>query len=206
MTLPTVGLTGGIASGKSTVARLFQGLGVPVVDADLLAREVVEPGSEGLSEIVRVFGADVLNEDGTLHRKALGARVFADAALRAQLNAITHPRIALAAAERMRELAKMQVPYAIYEAALLVENGMHRGMDALVVVAVDEALQLQRLMLRDGLTEEEARARLSAQAPLAHKLAAADFVIDNAAHLDLTHARVREVHDALLTRVKTRKP
>ncbi len=205
MTLATVGLTGGIASGKSTVARAFEALGVPIVDADLLAREVVEPGSDGLMEIVRVFGADVLNADGTLHRKALGARVFADAALRAQLNGITHPRIALAAAKRMQEIAALHVPYAIYEAALIVENGMHRAMDALVVVAVDEAAQLERLKLRDGLSDDEARARIAAQAPLAHKLAAADFVIDNGADRERTHARVHEVHDALLARVKGKR-
>lgn len=205
MTLPTVGLTGGIASGKSTVARAFEALGVPIVDADLLAREVVEPGSEGLSEIVRVFGADVLNADGTLHRKALGARVFADAGLRAQLNAITHPRIAMAAAKRMQELARMQVPYAMYEAALLVENGMHRAMHALVVVAVDEAEQLARLKLRDGLSDDEARARIAAQAPLAHKLSAAHYVIDNSMERERTIARVIEVHDALLSQLKARK-
>ncbi len=206
MTLPTVGLTGGIASGKSTVARAFEALGVPIVDADLLAREVVAPGSEGLAEVVRVFGADVLNGDGTLHRKVLGARVFANAALLAQLNAITHPRIALAAAERMRAIAQTDVPYAIYEAALIVENGMHRGMEALVVVAVDETTQLARMKLRDGLNDDEARARIAAQAPLAHKLAAADFVIDNSAGLERIHQRVREVHDALLTRLEARKP
>ena len=205
MTLPTVGLTGGIAAGKSTVSRAFEALGVPIVDADLLAREVVEPGTEGLAEIVRVFGADVLQADGRLDRKALGARVFADAALRAKLNAITHPRIALAAAQRMQAIAKLQVPYAMYEAALIVENGMHRGMHALVVVSVDELTQLERLKLRDGLTHDEALARVAAQAPLAHKLAAADFVIDNSTHRDLTLPRVNEVHDALLARVKARK-
>ncbi len=205
MTLPTVGLTGGIAAGKSTVSRAFEALGVPIVDADLLAREVVEPGTEGLAEIVRVFGADVLQADGRLDRKALGARVFADAALRAKLNAITHPRIALAAAQRMQAIAKLQVPYAMYEAALIVENGMHRGMHALVVVSVDELTQLERLKLRDGLTHDEALARVAAQAPLAHKLAAADFVIDNSTHRDLTLSRVNEVHDALLARVKARK-
>lgn len=201
MTLPTVGLTGGIASGKSTVARAFAELGVPVVDADLLAREVVEPGTEGLAAIVRVFGADVLNADGTLHRKALGARVFADAALRAQLNAITHPRIAALGAQRMQEIARTGAPYVLYEAALIVENGMYRGMHALVVVAVEEAAQIERLKARDALNDDEARARLAAQAPLAHKLAAADFVIDNSGERDQTLTRVNEVHEALLSRV-----
>lgn len=204
MKLSTVGLTGGIASGKSTVSRAFQELGVPIVDADLLAREVVEPGSEGLSEIVKVFGADVLLPDGSLDRKALGARVFADASLRAKLNAITHPRIAMLAAERMRKIAEQGVPYAIYEAALIVENGMHRGMQALVVVAVNEAAQLERLKARDALSEDEARARIASQAPLAHKLAAADYVIDNSGERHETLSRVNEVHEKLLERVGTK--
>jgi len=201
MKLSTVGLTGGIASGKSTVSRAFAALGVPIVDADLLAREVVALGSDGLSEVIEVFGGDVLLPDGTLDRKALGARVFADPGLRSKLNAITHPRIAMLAADRMRKIAEEGAPYAIYEAALIVENGMHRGMHALIVVAVDEAAQLERLRSRDGLSEDEARARISSQAPLAQKLAAADFVIDNSGERHETLSRVSEVHAKLMERV-----
>ncbi len=201
MGFSTVGLTGGIASGKSTVARGFEALGVPVVDADLLAREVVEPGTEGLAEIVHVFGTEALHANGTLNRKAIGARVFADPRLRAELNAITHPRIAALAARRIEAHARAGAPYAIYEAALIVESGLHHALDALVVVAANEAAQLARLRARDALGEEEARARIAAQAPLARKLAAADFIIDNNGATGVTLARVSEVHEALLARV-----
>jgi dephospho-CoA kinase len=199
-----IGLTGGIASGKSTVGRAFAALGVPVIDADLLAREVVAPGTEGLADIVRTFGPSVLLADGSLDRKALGAIVFQNAALRAKLNAITHPRIALASAARMQELAALGAPYILYEAALIVENGAYKTMNGLVVVKVDEATQLARLMQRDGLSEADARARLLAQAPLEHKLAVADYVIDNSHSLDQLGARVAEVHEQLLARVGAR--
>jgi dephospho-CoA kinase len=201
MTLPVVGLTGGIASGKSTAGRLFRELGVPVVDADQLAREVVLPGSEGLAEIVSAFGLEVLHVDGTLDRKTLAARVFADAALRARLNAITHPRIAALAASRIRDLAEQEHPYVMYEAALIVENGMHKAMSALVVVASDASTQLARLMSRDAINEADAYARVQAQAPLAQKLAVADFVIVNDGSENALRERVREVNDELRTRI-----
>jgi dephospho-CoA kinase len=196
-----VGLTGGIASGKSTVGRAFAALGVPVVDADQLAREVVAPGTDGLAEIARTFGPGVLLADGSLDRKALGAIVFHDAALRQKLNAITHPRIALASAERMKALAALGTPYLLYEAALIVENGAYKTMNGLVVVKADEATQLARLMSRDQLSEAEAQARIASQAPLAHKLAVADYVIDNSHSLDALHERVADVHGELLVRV-----
>jgi dephospho-CoA kinase len=196
-----VGLTGGIASGKSTVGRAFAALGVPVVDADQLAREVVAPGTDGLAEIVRTFGPGVLLADGSLDRKALGAIVFNDAALRQKLNAITHPRIALASAERMKALAALGTPYLLYEAALIVENGAYKTMYGLVVVKADEATQLARLMQRDQLSEGEARARIASQAPLAQKLAVADYVIDNSHSLDALRERVADVHGELLVRV-----
>jgi dephospho-CoA kinase len=202
MAVPVVGLTGGIASGKSTVARVFASLGVPVIDADQLAREVVAPGSDGLAAIVESFGPEVLLPDGTLDRKALGARVFADAELRRTLNAITHPRIARLSAERLASIDPSRAAYALYEAALIVENGLHRAMTALVVVAVDASTQLSRMVLRDGLALHEAEGRLAAQAPLAAKLEAADFVIDNNGELDTLAGRVREVHEQLLGRVR----
>src|SRR4051794_36454733 len=119
MTVPVVGLTGGIASGKSTVARAFIARGIPVVDADQLAREVVALGSDGLNELVQTFGCEILLPDGSLDRKALGARIFADPALRSKLNAIVHPRIALLSAERLGSLQKEAIPYMIYEAPLI---------------------------------------------------------------------------------------
>lgn len=199
MVVPVVGLTGGIASGKSTVARAFASTGVPVIDADLLAREVVAPGSEGLSALVEAFGDDILAPDGSLDRKALGARVFQNDELRRQLNAITHPRIGRLSAERLAAVDP-SAPYAMYEAALLVENGLHRNMHALVVVSLDELTQLARIMLRDQLSEAEARARIAAQAPLANKLAVADFVIDNGGPLTALDERVAAVHRDLLSR------
>lgn len=206
MAVPVVGLTGGIASGKSTVARVFAERGVPVIDADQLAREVVAPGSEGLLEIVATFGGDVLLPDGSLDRKALGAKVFADPALRQKLNAITHPRIGRLSAERIASVDAARHPYAIYEAALIVENNLHRAMRALVVVALDGARQLERMMRRDALTLDEAEARLRAQAPLAHKLAAADFVIDNNGELSQLVSNVDDVHAQLLARLRGARP
>ena len=196
----TVGLTGGIACGKSTVAGFFAELGVPVVDADRVAREVVEPGTEGLAEIVRAFGEGVLAPDGSLDRKRLGERVFADESARRTLNAITHPRIAVRSAEKIAEAGKSGAPYVIYEAALLVENGIHRALDALVVVTVAPEVQLARLVARDGIDEEAARARVASQLPLAEKVKVADYVIDNGGSLDETRRATEETHRALARR------
>ena len=201
MAVPVVGLTGGIASGKSTVARAFAGLGVPVIDADQLAREVVAPGSEALREIVETFGSDVLLGDGSLDRKALAARVFPDEGLRRRLNAITHPRIGRLSAERIAS-ADPSAPYVLYEAPLLVENGLHRTMRALVVVALDPELQVVRARQRDQMSELEATARIAAQAPLEQKLAVADYVIDNRGELSGLQERVAEVHRDLLVRLR----
>ncbi|HEX6240094.1 MAG TPA: dephospho-CoA kinase [Polyangiales bacterium] len=207
MTAPVVvGLTGGIAAGKSTVARQFTALGVPVVDADKLAREAVAPGSEGLAEIVALFGPEVLLRDGTLDRKAVGARVFADANLRAKLNAITHPKIGQLGAQRVAEHAARGAHYVVYEAPLIVENNLHRAMHRLVVVSVDPVVQLARLIRRDGLTESEARARIDAQMPLEKKLEVADFVIDNSGEPEAVHDRVHEVHGLLLAQLGITAP
>lgn len=200
MTKAVIGLTGGIASGKSSVARALEQRGVPVIDADLLAREVVARGTPGLAEIVRTFGPDVLSADGSLDRDKLGARVFQDAEARQQLNAITHPRIGQLSAERIQAALQTDAPYVVYEAALLVETGAHRGMAALVVVATSPEIQVTRLMGRDGLSESAARARLAAQAPLAAKLAAADYVIQNDAGLPELREQIERVHRALCER------
>jgi len=197
---PVVGLTGGIACGKSTVAAQLAELGVPIVDADALAREVVAPGTSGLAAIVERFGSDVLLADGSLDRKKLGERVFSDPDARRALNAITHPRIAAAGLEKLRALADHPAPYRVYEAALLVENGMAKAFAALVVVTVDEATQLARLMARDGSTEDEARARIASQLPLAKKVEVADHVIDNSGAPEDTRAQVRALHDTLVAR------
>ena len=196
----TVGLTGGIACGKSTVAGFFAELGVPVIDADRVAREVVEPGTDGLAEVVRAFGAEILAPDGSLDRKKLGDRVFADEAARRTLNAITHPRIAAKSAEKIAAAAASGAPYVLYEAALLVENGIHRALDALVVVTVPPEVQLERPMTRDGIGEAAARARIAAQLPLAEKVAVADHVVDNRGSLEETRSATEETHRALARR------
>lgn len=188
-----IGLTGGIASGKSTVAAMLRELGAPIVDADLLAREVVEPGTPALAEIASRFGADMLDADGRLDRKRLAARVFSSDVSRAQLNAITHPRIAEASRAAMGAMAAQGHPVALYEAALLVENRVHLGLDGLIVVAVSEDEQIARLCRRDGIDPDAARARLAAQLPLAAKVTVADWVIDNGGSTDDTRAQVERV-------------
>jgi dephospho-CoA kinase len=173
------GLTGNIGSGKSTVARLLAARGVPVVDADQVAREVVLPGRPALREIAARWPA-AISPDGTLDRKALAARVFADPAEREALNRIVHPRIAGEVSSRLAALAAAGHPVAVYEAALIVENGQHQGLDGLIVVTAPEAVQIGRLLTRDGMTREEARARIAAQLPAAEKARLATAVIDNA--------------------------
>jgi len=190
------GLTGNIGTGKSTVARLFAERGVPVIDADQVAREVVAPGTPGLAEVVARFPA-VLTASGELDRKALADRVFADAQERAALNAILHPRIGAEVRARLDRLAARGAPVAIYEAALIVENGLHHGLDGLIVVNAPVEEQIRRLRARDGMTEEEARARIRAQLPAQEKVKAADFVIENTGATELLRAQVARVADTL---------
>lgn len=172
-----IGLTGGIASGKTTVARLFAALGIPVIDSDELAREVVAPGTAGLEAIRARFGPGVIQPDGTLDRRALRERVFADPAARRDLEAITHPAIRALMDRRSGEAGG---PYQILAIPLLVEGGARRpGIDRVLVVDCPEELQVRRVMLRDGSTEAGARAVLAAQAGRAARLAAADDVIVN---------------------------
>jgi dephospho-CoA kinase len=191
------GLTGGLASGKSTVAARFRALGVPVIDADLIAREVVEPGSEGLAAVVDAFGEGILAPDGSLDRAALGDVVFAAPEKRRVLNAILHPRIAARSAQRIAALDAAGEKLACYEAALLVENNLADAFRPLVVVAVPPDVQLARAMARDGSTEEQARARIAAQLPLANKIVAADHVIDNGGETTTTERRADEVIAAI---------
>lgn len=201
MSIRVFGLTGGLASGKSAVARMFRARGVPVIDADQLAREVVEPGTEGLDEIVKAFGDGVLAPDGALDRAALAALVFGDADKRRALNRIVHPRIAALSAQRIGELDARGEPLACYEAALLVENGIADAFRPLVVVALPEDVQVRRAMARDSATEEQSRARVAAQLPLAKKIEVADFVIDNSGDLASTERRVDEVLAGIRERV-----
>jgi dephospho-CoA kinase len=200
-----VGLTGGIATGKSTVAAMFRALGCPLIDADVLAREVVEPGEPALDEIVREFGAGVLGADGRLDRKAVAVVVFADADRRRRLEAITHPRIRERLSGRLTALTRSGFDgVVIFDAAVIVESGGYRQMDRLVVVVADEATQLARLRARDGLTEPEALQRIRSQMPLAEKVKLADHVIDNSGDRAATEAQVRCVHAALLAEQQAR--
>jgi dephospho-CoA kinase len=193
VTVHVIGLTGGIASGKSTVARLLTARGAAVVDADLLARQVVEPGQPALAELVARFGAAILTADGRLDRKRLGAIAFADPAARGDLGRITHPRIAAASAAAIATWADAGANIVFYEAPLLVENRAHAGLAGLVVVAVPPETQHARLVERDALAPEEAQARIAAQAPLADKLAAATWVIENTSDVAALEAEVGRV-------------
>lgn len=186
-----VGLTGGIGTGKSTVAGLLRGMGVPVIDADQVARDVVEPGTSGLARIVEAFGPGVLGPDGRLDRAAMRRRIATDADARRQLEAITHPAIRQAIGERLAALAAEGHPAAVVEAALMVETGSWRLYDALVVVTCSPEEQLRRVMARDGMTEADARALVATQMPLADKEKAATHVIRNDGGLEELEARTR---------------
>jgi dephospho-CoA kinase len=187
-----IGLTGGIASGKSTVSQLLRELGASVLDADQLAREVVEPGAPALAEIAARFPG-VLTPDGRLDRPKLGARVFGDEGERTALNAIIHPRIQQAFAEKTRALADQGVELVVYDAPLLYENKLESWMEQVIVVVVPRDVQLSRLIARDGLTPEQAEARLASQLPLDEKRARADHVIDNSGSREQTRAQVERV-------------
>lgn len=200
---PVVGLTGGIACGKTTVAKMFGDLGIPVIDADELAREVVEPGTPGLRQIVDEFGNRVLDDNGRLDRKKIADLVFNDAKARETLNAIMHPLIGAAGAERVMEYESHPAPYVLYEAALLVETGTYKAFYALIVVSAEESSQRLRLIARDGYTVAEANARIASQLPLARKVAVADYVVTNNGDLDATARQVSDVHAKLIAKLAT---
>jgi len=191
-----VGLTGGIGTGKSTVAQMIRAAGVPVLDADVLARQVVEPGQPAHAEIAAAW-PDVIGPGGAIDRKRLGARVFSDAAARARLEAITHPRIQERAEAAARELEAAGQRLAFYEASLLVESNRHRDFDGLVVVTASEEQQLARAIARDGSTREQALARLRSQMPAEEKRRAATHVIDNSGGLASTQRQVDQLIAAL---------
>ena len=171
-----IGLTGGIASGKSTVARRFAELGVPVIDADEIARAVVEPGQPGLAEVLRRFGAGVLAPNGGRDRRALRELIFSDSSKRRDLERILHPLIR---AEMERQAQAARGPYLVMAIPLLVESGLRDRVDRVLVVDAGEAAQVARLMARDGGSEEQARSILAAQASRTARLQAADDVLDN---------------------------
>jgi dephospho-CoA kinase len=187
--LRLVGLTGGIGSGKSTVARLLAERGIPVIDADEISREAVAPGSAALLEIAATW-ADVIGADEQLDRRALGRKIFADPAARIQLERILHPRIIELSEARARMLAAAGHTLAFYEASLLVETGRYRELDGLVVVDAPEEARIARVVQRDDVSEADVRGRMAAQLPLADKLAVASFVIRNDGDLEHLRAQV----------------
>ena len=189
-----VGLTGGIASGKSTVSRMFRDIGVPVIDADVIAREVVAPGSRALEAIVDAFGEEVLTEEKSLNRARLGEIVFSDPAKKKVLEGILHPEIIAEQDRRLKGLEREgRTPVAIVDAAVMIESGSWKRFDSLVVVDCDESQQIGRLRLRNGMNEEEAVRRVNAQMPLSEKVKYADHVIDNRGSIDDTRKQVEEL-------------
>ena len=187
-----VGLTGGVASGKSTVSAILAELGAVVIDADLLAREVVAPGTEGLAAVVEEFGPDVLGPDGGLDRPRLGALVFADPERRRALEAIIHPRVRARAAEI--EAAAPADAVVVHDIPLLAETGQAASFDAVVVVDVPVEVQVDRMVRIRGMSEADARARVAAQADRDARLAIATYVVENTGSLEDLRARVEEAY------------
>ena len=192
-----VGLTGGIATGKSTVSEILARLGAVLVDADQLAREVVAPGEPALAEVVREFG-DVLRPDGTLDRKKLAAIVFAEPSRRKRLEVILHPAIRARFDARLDALTREGFEgIVVFDAPVMIESGGYKNMDRLIVVVTDEVIQRARLVARDADAADGER-RIASQMPLAEKAKLADYVIDNTGDRAATEARTREVHAALV--------
>jgi dephospho-CoA kinase len=188
----TIGLTGGIGSGKSEVARLFSRLGVPVIDADVIAHELVRPGEEALSEVVAVFGEQILAADGSLARKKLGDIVFNDPEKKQQLEAIIHPRVR----EQIRACKDMNKdePYIVVVIPLLLESGQHDLVDRVLIVVADESVRIGRVQARDGRNLAQIEAIIQSQADDRQRLAAADEVLDNNGSLDDLQHAVQQLH------------
>ena len=194
-----VGLTGSIGVGKSFVASVFAELGCHVLDADQTAREVVMPGSDGLKALTRAFGDEILNPDGTLNRKQLGAQVFADEAKRQQLNSILHPFIMARQDQILNEWeAADPQGIGIVDAALMIESGGYRRFDKLIVVHCRPEVQLERLMLRDKLSRDEAERRINSQMSQEEKQRFADYLIDTSDGFELTREQTVHVHQQLV--------
>ncbi len=191
------GLTGGIGSGKTTVARLFREENIPVLDADAVSREVTSPGHPAYEEIVRHFGREILLSDGRIDRKKLGAIVFADPGKRAVLEAITHPRIAEGIRKAVSALASEGYPVAIVEAALIHEKGRRGMFESVIGVRCGKRLQVERIMRRDGITRKEALRIVASQMDPEEKVRASDYVIDNSGDLARTRAQVRALAEKL---------
>ncbi|CAL9405482.1 dephospho-CoA kinase [Streptomyces werraensis] len=200
----TVGLTGGIGAGKSEVSRLLVECGAVLIDADRIAREVVEPGTPGLAAVVKAFGEEILTEDGSLDRPRLGALVFNDPEKLATLNSIVHPLVG--ARSRELEEAAPDDAVVVHDVPLLTENGLAPLYDVVIVVDASPDTQLDRLVRLRGMSEEDARARMAAQATREQRRAIADVVIDNDVPLDALERRVREVWADLVRRAREPRP
>lgn len=186
-----IGLTGGIACGKTTASDFFADHGIEIIDADLVAREVVQPGQPALEEITKAFGSSVLQADGALDRAKMRKLIFAQADKRAQLEAILHPLIRQRMAD---QLAKCEGHYAIYSVPLLVESGLNKLADRVLVIDVEEAVQLERLLSRDGITLSQAKAMIAAQLSREDRNRAADDIIDNSGTLNQFIEQLRAHH------------
>lgn len=192
-----IGLTGGIASGKSLIESMFRNAGIAVIDADAISREVTQPQTPGLAQVIAHFGADYLLPDGSLNRPKLGSLVFSDAAARAQLERITHPLIREAMQQRLKQFEDQGHAYCVYSAALIFEKNLEPIFDGIILVFCDEATQLTRLMKRDGISQAEAKLRLSTQMPLANKLKRTPYQVDNSQDTLHTAADLSKVWQAL---------
>ncbi|HDL8283982.1 TPA: dephospho-CoA kinase [Yersinia enterocolitica] len=190
-----VALTGGIGSGKSTVANAFANLGVPLVDADIIARQVVEPGTRALMAIASRYGENILHTDGTLNRAALREKIFSEPQEKAWLNSLLHPLIQQ---ETQSQLANIDEPYVLWVVPLLVENGLHRRANRVLVVDVAPEIQLARTMARDGITRQQAEDILASQVSRQQRLACADDIIDNSGDPIVIAPQVTLLHQQYL--------
>lgn len=193
-----VGLTGGIATGKSTVSNMFRQLGAPVVDADVIARSAVEPDRPAWLDLVAYFGEEILLPDRTVNRLKLGKIVFSDALKRDKLNRIVHPRVREESEKQIRQYLEADPKRpVIQDVPLLIETGLHLKMDKVILVYADEPTQLRRLMERNDLSETEAMQRIRAQMPIEEKRAYADYIIDNRGSLEATQEQVSKIWEEL---------
>ena len=197
-----VGLTGGIATGKSLVSEILRGLGTYIIDADKIAREVVEPQKPAWLEIVEFFGKDIVNKDRTINRKRLGEIVFNDPVKKRKLEEIVHPRVIEEESRMVKEYLKIKPDgIVIIDAALLIEAGSHKRVDKLIVVYSDKETQTKRLMERDGLSRPDAEKRIASQMPLDEKVKMADFVIDNSKGIEGTQRQTIDIFNKLRSEI-----
>ncbi|GAE27913.1 dephospho-CoA kinase [Halalkalibacter wakoensis JCM 9140] len=188
-----IGLTGGIASGKSTVSSIIKSKGIPIIDADQIAREVVEPGSKTLQEIVKHFGQGILNEDGTLARKKLGAIIFNQPKERQTLNQMIHPAVRQRMQEQKEKFMEAGEKTIVFDIPLLYESDLFHLVEKVLLVYVDETTQLRRLMQRDQAGEDDAKSRMASQMPLVQKRERADAIIDNSGTIEETIKQLENI-------------